>query len=209
MVINAAIYVAIPIYHKLVTIPTVITIYGTDYTFYTTVCLIQTLSFYRVLIITYLVISNFVPFIIMIVSSVLTVRILITSRHRIEVMATREKKNRRAKDLKFAVNSIVLDVLFVLFQTPISVVYLVDIPDTVVYTKVVLITGLFYFVNYIIPFFTYILSNSLFRREMLKMMGLKNHIKQSKHSTAHTVNTRKGTKIDTKDENKYDTNFLN
>lgn len=124
----------------------------------------------------------------MFAASVLTIRALIVSRHRIEAMENREMKNRRAKDIKFAINSIVLDVLFVLFQTPICLSYFIDIPDMTTYYTFYLTAAVFFFLNYTIPFFTYIISNSLFRREIIKMMGLGHYAKHS--TTATRIDTR-------------------
>lgn len=177
--IHAAIYVIVPINIDVANIPTVVSVNGTNFTFISSVCLIQTLSFYRSISITYLVESNFLPFSIMLVASVMTVHTLIVSRNRIEALENRENKSRRARDIKFAINSIVLDVLFVLFQTPISFTYFIDIPDLLTYYTFYLTSALLYTLNYCLPIFTYICSNSLFRRELLRIVGIKSKKSQS------------------------------
>lgn len=151
-------------------------------------CVLQTMSSHKVVNLIYLIECNLIPFFIMLVSSVLTVRVLVLSRHRIEAIENRELKNRRAKDIKFAVNSFVLCILFVLFQTPITIGYFLYLPDIATYTIYFLIGEILYFLNYTLPIFTYVVTNSIFRREILKMLGLRRYMRQS------TTQTRVGTK---------------
>lgn len=113
----------------------------------------------------------------MFVASVLTVRALIASRSRIEAAGMRENKNRRAKYFKFAINSIVLNVLFVVLQTPISITFFVDIPDANEKTKFVILSSVIYSINYVMPFFAYFISNSLFRSEIIKILDFKAYLK--------------------------------
>lgn len=173
-------YIIVPIDMVLFNSSSIVEINGTSFIYYSQVCLLQTLSYYRTINIMYLIGSNFLPFSIMLAASAMTVRALVMSRGRVsDALESREKRHRRAKDIKFAVNSIVLDLLFVLFQTPISLTYFIDIPDQIVYYKFYLSSAILYFFNYTIPIFTYICSNSIFRRELLRMFGVKIFRKRS------------------------------
>lgn len=180
VMVNTLLYLIIPIHLTLLRIPTVVSSNGTNLTVITTLCIIQTLSFYRVINIIYLIESNFIPFFIMFTASVLTIRVLLMSRRRVEAIDSREMKRRRAKDVKFAINSIVLDIIFVLFQTPVCLGYFLEIHDLNTYF---LYAGVFYLLNYSIPIFTYLLTNSIFRREILILIGFKRFLRHSATQT--------------------------
>lgn len=187
-IINLAIYVVIPINLTIFKSLTVVSLNGSNFTVQTSVCVLQTLTFYRLISYTYLIESSFIPFVFMFFATILTIRTLFVSRNRIETMENREMKNRRAKDMKFAINSIILDALFVILLIPICLTYLIDIPDQLTYYNFYLTTVVLYYLNYGMPFFVYVFSNSIFRREILKILGFRRYTGQT------TVITR----IDTK-----------
>ena len=142
-------------------------------------CSLRYISFYKALSAFYLIESSLIPFSIMIVTTVVTVKALFSSRIRLESQENREMKLRRAKDMKFAATSIVLNVLYAILQSPISLSYIVSIQETNTYLLLANVAGVLYYMNFSIPFFAYLLSNSIFKREFFKLFRLKYNVIES------------------------------
>ena len=119
----------------------------------------------------YIIQYTLVPFAIMLLTSGLIFKALISSRQRLEsYQESRELRQRRGRDLKFGANSIALNCMFVVLITPISLSYLIIIPDVELHLTFFLTTVLLYYIKFSMPIFTYCLSNSIFRRELLFMV---------------------------------------
>lgn len=135
-------------------------------------CSIRNLQLYKEMSVFYLIESCFVPFVIMLTTTLLTIQTLYSSRNRIETFESRELKARRSKDIKFAINSIVLDLIYLSFQMPICINYILFIGDAKIRLMYSFIAGFLYFTNFSIAFFTHFISNSIFRAELFKLFGL-------------------------------------
>ena len=133
-------------------------------------CTLKSLSFYQEFSIVYLVQAYFVPFALMLTSSVLIIRGLYKTRKRIETHDNREMKSRKVKDIKFAVSSIVLDFLFIVLTTPQILTYIIVISDRATLALYGYSTALIFSVNFSKSFFAYLLSNSIFRKELMKII---------------------------------------
>lgn len=131
---------------------------------------LKSLSFYQEFSIVYLVQAYFVPFSLMLTSTVLIIRGLYKTRKRIETHDNLEMKSRKAKDIKFAVSSIVLDFLFIVLKTPQILTYITVISDRATLALYGYSTTLIFSVNFSKSFFAYLLSNSIFRKELMKII---------------------------------------
>lgn len=148
-------------------------------------CSTKQISYYKVINTFYLIESSLVPFLIMLVATIVIVRVLYASRKRVETSRDISMKSRRAKDIKFAVNSMVLNVLFVILQSPISLSYIIDFSDQNTHVVFYYIASILYYMNYSVSFFAHFASNSMFKRELLKIVGFKF---KSFQATAKTTN---------------------
>ena len=116
----------------------------------------------------YLVESSFVPFVIMIVTSSFIVRILVRSRRKIGLgTSTDSSFVRRLRDLKFAFNSVILNLIFILFTTPLVIYYLLPKYDFVASYYINQITSIFFYLNFALHFWVHLSFNSIFRNELL------------------------------------------
>jgi hypothetical protein len=80
-------------------------------------CDVTTIAFFNIFLIINMSDTITIPFIIMSVSSVLTIRKLFKSRYSVErngKMAT----ERRSRDHKYAISSMILNVMFIILKTP-------------------------------------------------------------------------------------------
>lgn len=137
------------------------------------VCSLKNLPFYKSMSIFYFVESSLLPFFIMLITTVLTVRALVSSRMHLKSMMREnsELRLRRVKDIKFAINSIALNVLYVLLQSPIALSLIVNFNDQSIYLLAANAASIFYYLNFSINFFAHFMSNSIFKREFFYLLG--------------------------------------
>ena len=134
-------------------------------------CNLKSLYFYQAFSIVMLTQTFFIPFVLMLTSSILIIRGLSNIRKRIEAHTNRKMKSRKAKDIKFAISSIVLNVLFILLTSPQMLNYIITFSDKTTSALYAYSTVLIYSVNFSKSFFAYLVSNSIFRREIKKMVN--------------------------------------
>jgi hypothetical protein len=137
------------------------------------VCQLQNILQYKALVWTYLVEANILPFILMMAATIVTIKCLVSSRKNLERVTNRELKSRREKDAKFALNSVVLNILFVILQVPLVLTYIVPIDDSTTFLVVNTICFFLFCLNYSISFGIYFLSNSIFRNEFMHLIRLR------------------------------------
>jgi hypothetical protein len=122
-----------------------------------------------------LVEANLIPFCTMMMTTVVIVIKLNKSRKTLKRSQRWQKSNqerRKQKDLRFAFNSIVLNLLDIILEVPILVSYLINIQNPLVH-KLFQMTSLFlYCFSYSVSFLVHFLSNRLFRSEFLLMLGV-------------------------------------
>lgn len=155
-------YIEIPIYLRL----SPIEIYGT--TFY--VCDPSLLPFGKVINIIYIVDGSILPFVIMTISSLVTIKLLRDSRSHVGtfLMADNKRKNR---DNKFAITSLAFNFLFIVLKMPLVIV--ITIGYNFVNYYFLQIAILLFFLDYSIKFFVHFVSNCLFRRELFILLRIR------------------------------------
>ena len=117
--------------------------------------------------------STILPFLMMAISTSITVTKLFKSRAKaIAYIKSSSAKSFKLKqrDIRFAVTSVVLNVLFFVFNLPVCVFYLVnnyitleDVDASLVYS----ITLICYYLNFSVVFYVNLFSNRYFRHELL------------------------------------------
>lgn len=178
-------YMIIPIAIEIKNVTVVIS--GVHVTFPT--CSLTNIPFASTLLLIYLIESNFLPFFMMMCTTVFIIRALHMSARRLSMfntlkprksmsttaMATNtSSRSKRSKQRKFALNSIALNVLFVTLTSPVVIQIIAPstgsfLQDSFLYR----LFSLFFYINYSIHFFTHLVVNSIFRREFLRMFGAK------------------------------------
>ena len=133
------------------------------------VCDVSSLAFGKVLNAVYIVEGSCLPFLIMFISSIFTIKKLKDSRRHVEMIGSVAEK-RKSRDRKFAITSITFNVLFIVLKMP-FVVSLAIGYNLVSYYFYQIAVSLFYF-NYSISFFVHFFLNSLFRRELLRLLRI-------------------------------------
>jgi hypothetical protein len=148
-------------------------------------CDLQDLSFYKVLNSVYIVQAIIVPFCCMIISTSVILNCLFKSRRKIEKSLSQEMKERKVRDVKFAINSVILSLLFIILEMPITVCYLIGFEF--LNPLVVAVSAMLFYSNYSVSFFTYLIFNSVFRNEFLSLILRKRQISPKNDRKLTTV----------------------
>ena len=131
------------------------------------ICDITTIGLFtfKLFMIVNLLESCFVPFIIMSITSTLTIRLLIKSRNSVERINGKAMKERRSKDKKYAISSITFNIMFIVLKLPILVFFILSAFYSYYDLYFYHVTFLLHFLNVSSSFFVHFATNSLFRRE--------------------------------------------
>jgi hypothetical protein len=125
-------------------------------------CNLVTRDYFNAFVYVQITMTCAIPFIIMITTSVITIKLLLKSRASLKRNANAYKK-RRIRDMKYAISSIVFNVYFIVFKMPFAISPL--IPDENLYFLTV---SLFLFiVNCSSTFFVHLATNSIFCSQLL------------------------------------------
>jgi hypothetical protein len=157
----------------------------------TFICNLESLPFYQYFYIFYLIEGFLAPFLLMFTSSLMIIRGLYKTRKRIEAHENRENKSRRAKDTKFAISSICLDFLFIVLTTPLMLTYIINISSNrILFAFFSVSSALMINLNFSKSFFVYLVSNSIFRKELIGLVKSinPNHV-SVQSNTANSNNT--------------------
>lgn len=128
------------------------------------ICDLSTISFFKVHMILAILETYTIPFIIMMASSILTIWKLFKSRHsvkRIGKLAT----ERKSRDHKYAISSIVLNAIFIVLKTPATIFFSLSAFYSYYNENFYSISLFFLYLNMSLGFFVHFMTNSLFRRE--------------------------------------------
>ena len=151
------------------------------------ICDQTTIGFLPTLMIVIVLETCIIPFIIMIVSSILTVRLLIKSRNSVERVGN-VATGRKSRDRKYAVSSVTFNILFLVFKTP-SMIYYTLFAFYFYYDVYYLNIAIFLsYLNSALFFFIHLVTNSLFRREFLVLIGLVERNGDSSSNTNNRIN---------------------
>jgi hypothetical protein len=134
-------------------------------------CNFPNLDHYRFVMGFYILEAAILPSGVMLVTTVFTVKRLFQSRNNLERTQNWQLKERRAKDVKFAMNSIFLNVFSAILQTPIALQFILIIAKSK--TWFFLITLYFLYLNFSVSFFIHFAFNSIFRSEFFLMVRIK------------------------------------
>lgn len=134
-------------------------------------CDLTTISFYDIAAIINFLDSCLIPFIIMIITSILTTRLLIKSRNAV-MRIGQLTKERKSRDTKYAVSSVTLNVMFIILKLPITIFVILQSFYSyydIYFFRIALLT---LNLNSSVSFFVHFATNSLFRRELLSFFGM-------------------------------------
>lgn len=133
--------------------------------------------------------STIIPFVIMFISTSITVFVLFKSK--------KKTNGINSRDIKYAITSISLNICFFVFVFPLTVFLLLSLYlniDEKVYELTFIILLCIYSINYANMFYVNMFTNSIFRNEFLKMLiknlrkiGVNLNVKV-KSSTISTIN---------------------
>jgi hypothetical protein len=120
--------------------------------------------------------SCIVPFALMILFTLMTICSIIILRKRSNSREKHQKLAMKKKDIKFAVVSIILNAIFLVLNSPFSLLNLFDvsIEDNSISDFVLSIRFFLYYLNFITVFFINISVNSIFRNEFFNLLKKKN-----------------------------------
>lgn len=130
----------------------------------------------KALQITYLIEGTILPFVGMLITTSLIVKALIKSsqkRRASSIHPLNYAFDTRARDLKYAFNSVILNVLYILLTTPLVVFYVLTIRDFILSAILNVIFYIFFYLNFALHFWVYLILNSYFRNELLVMLRLR------------------------------------
>ena len=122
--------------------------------------------FSKIFLIVFLLQSCLIPFIVMLIISLLTIRLLYKSRKSIERVGN-VASERKTRDKKYAISSVTLNILFIVLKLPMMMFYMLfyfaNYFDIYYYRIAVFL----FFLNSSLSIFVHLVTNSLFRREFL------------------------------------------
>lgn len=128
----------------------------------------------------YLIESSIVPFSIMMITTIWTCKLLFDSRRNLEKNNPSSIQNsslRKSRDIRFAVNSIILNILFIVLGMPLVIrSYVFPFEDYYENEYYKTICFIFWYINFTSHFFIGLCVNSLFRREFFIMIGFTSSI---------------------------------
>ena len=131
--------------------------------------------------------STLMPFIFMVLTSFLLVCKIYKSRSKFQ---SKSKNNiKQKKDIKFAISSITLNLIFLFFNLPMCIYQI--LPVSKVLSAYVIFNNLFY-TSFSTQFIILFLTNSLFRKQFMKLLRIKD---KSNQITAIEMTTRQTNKL--------------
>lgn len=153
------------------------------YVYTVTYCDWSTLSYFKLINFFDLIESSLIPFIIMLITSIATIFMIRKSTRSVERVGKIDKQRKR-RDIKFAITSITFNILFIILKLPILIFYILiglGFPEN---DNLLIISAIFFYSNYSINFFVHLVSNSMFRRELLILLRFRrsNAVNSSLHS---------------------------
>ena len=118
--------------------------------------------------------SSFLPFFLMFISTSLTLRTIFKSRSKSQSNQQDEQSKIKTKDIKFAINSILLNLFFLVFNFPLTLYFFSQNFvkfDIELKNLIHSISELLYYVNYANIFFISYFFNSIFYKEFFDLIN--------------------------------------
>ena len=116
-------------------------------------------DYFKPFIYAHLAESFVIPFSIMIVTSIITIKQLIGSRRSLEKTGRIANKQRKIRDIKFAVSSVAFNLVFIILKIPAFIAFFI-ICDIFFHAAFIL-----FLINCSSNFIIHFATNSIFRRE--------------------------------------------
>ena len=162
--INILLYIEIPIYLKL----TYINLFGVT----RAICDTSTLSFGTFVSTMFLFEGCLIPFIIMLTSSIISIKMIRNSAKNIERASNTNNSNRNSRDFKFAISSVAFNISFIVFKMPLTVIFVLEnfIPSLATNFDLLAIAGTISYFHYSSSFLIHLVTNSIFRRELMNFI---------------------------------------
>lgn len=141
---------------------------------YQSYCTPTTLPFYKIFAIMNLLDSGIIPFGFMLVTSAITVYLMRKSRLSVERGGHLSlSKSRKSREIRFALSSLVFNVLFILCRLPTIISFILNGYNIYLGEYFDQISYLLYYGNPAATLLIHMGSNSLFRREMMIFLNFK------------------------------------
>ena len=135
------------------------------------ICDVNSIGFFTIHMTLIIIETCLIPFVILMITSILTIRVLIKSSNSIERIG-KLTKERKSRDRKYAISSMTLNIILIVLKLPLTIFYILfafySYYDVYYYN----IATLLFFLNASLGFFVHIITNSLFRREFLVLLRL-------------------------------------
>ena len=145
-------------------------------------CDLSTIGLFDIHVIISLLESGFIPFIAMIITSIITIRMLIKSRNAV-MKNGQVSKERKSRDTKYAVSSLSINILFILLKLPSFIFFIMNVFFSYFDMYLYKLSVLSFYLNSSLSFFIHLVTNSLFRRELLILFRL---AKRDNENLSHT-----------------------
>ena len=168
IIFNGLLYLEVPFYFDVINIDLNVTVLSNRNRTVDTYFVCAFKNYTEQLVTSYIDLINrlCVPLILMTCFSILLINAIFKSRRRI-VSNTSNENRQLKRDIRFAVTSFSMNLLFFALNLPISVVFFV--PGIIGINIVYFSSFYFYFITYAINFYVMIATNSLFRKEFLSL----------------------------------------
>jgi hypothetical protein len=154
------------------------------------ICNFVFLDYFNIFTYAELTISGLIPFAIMLVTTIVTIRSLWKSRVSIERIGNADKQ-RKSRDIKYAISSVIFNVVFVVLKVPFLIGPLLsNISSNSIASYFVSVGILLYLINCSLTIFIHFATNSIFRRELFDILGLNrasNRVSSTVNSVANQI----------------------
>ena len=135
-------------------------------------CDLSTIGFFNIYMLSNILSTCLIPFLAMLITSILTIRLLIKSRKSIE-KSGHLTKDRKSRDRKYAITSLTFNITFIVLKAPVATFFLMSAYFSYFNLYFYRISFILFFLDMSISFFIHSITNSLFRREILVLLRLK------------------------------------
>ena len=149
------------------------------------ICSTTTISFFNIHMILIIFETCLIPFLILMITTVITIRQLFKSSNSIERNG-KLTKERKSRDRKYAISSVALNINHIVLKLPLTIFYILVAFYSYYDVYFLNVASLLFFLNTSIGFFIHIVTNSLFRREFLVLFRLIKRNNDSSFSTSLT-----------------------
>lgn len=153
---------------------------------------LTSLSVTRTFLHIYVVESIFLPFVLMLVSSVVIVRCLQQSRMRIVQIKSERGSKRKTREFKFAASAVLFNIIFGLLKFPVSLYYYIILSDSQASLMFFLASQVIITFYHSSRFLVHLAGNVIFRREFMALIksGTKNVRNYANFNSKRTIKTQ-------------------